>query len=265
MKQRLSAQDEFIDSLLLENGISLRNVYDYAEGHMNDLETAENIYSLNSERDKKLCLSIFRLISEEYAAAISNCFNAEYNINNITLDDSFFEENKLFLIAAFIYNPQFFARSWNLCGLFISHLAYEAGTRKETKELSQAIIVFWVRQVSVYNASGEKGTLKTIWSEEVNEKGIRGKLAIKANNKDDAGELHFRFRFSEYSPRPPFFLRVHYATEKDGKEHTAELTEWTSSKRNRELAIFSITEQGIKYAEGLTITNLEILAQENIP
>ena len=259
MEDRLSAGDEFIDRLLLDHRISLRAVYDFADEHMEDLRQAGKIYKLKTGKDIKLCLSVFRLISREYAGAIGECFCAEYNIEGSPLDDLFFEQNKLFLIAAFIYNPSFFAKSWNLCGIIISRLAFEAGAQKETQKPESVIIIVWTRKITGFSGSSADDTLREVWSEDIAQDGLFGKLRILANNLEDAGVVQFRFKFKEYRTEPPYFLRVRYRTEGDQTEHTAELnTIAVNSGKNRELVIASAPEKDIRYEKGITVTGLEM-------
>jgi hypothetical protein len=258
MKRKLNAGDEFIDQLLLKYRVSLRRVYKFADEHMKELEQAENIFELKDDNDKKLCLVLFRLMAGKNSLAISKFFCDRYHINDYSIDDLFFEEHKLFLISAFIYNPSFFAASWNLCGIIISHLAYEAEAKKETQKPQNGTVVIIVFQRFIpaeHRASSAAETLKEIWSEDIDQDGIQGKLLIEAN----AGIVKFSFIFKEYRSEPPYNLRVHYKTQSDNVEHTAELNVIeVNSVRNRELIITSVPQHGIRYEDGFTITNLEV-------
>jgi len=252
MEKEFNPQDEFIDQLLLKNNISLRAVYRFADEHIKELEQAENIFDLKEERDKKLCIALFRLMAGKYADDISKNFCERYDISDSSIDDIFFEKNKLFLIAAFIYNPSFFAMSWNLCGIISSQIASRAETH---------VTVFqFQRKVHAFAASGADDIMKPIWSEDINQDGINGKLWIDANNKDNAGMVQFCFLFGEYRPEPPYFMRIHYTTNIDNIGHTAELINIAvNNDADKELIIASAPQNGIRYEKGLTITGREML------
>jgi hypothetical protein len=256
MVKELNAGDEFIDQLLLEHHISLRNVYDFAEEHIRDLEQAESIFDLKNERDEKLCLTLFRLMTGEYAKAVSESFCNRYNIDGSSLDDIFFEQNKLFLIAAFIYNPAFFAMSWNLCGIIRSELAYGVKTQPGTIEQKNSPSPFQ-RTIHAYAASSADEARIPIWSENIDQDGIQGELRILANNIDNAGEVEFRFKFKEYHSEPPYYLRVNFKTNSDNTEHVAELNDIeVNDSENRELIIVSV-QNGIPYVKGITTTGMQ--------
>jgi hypothetical protein len=259
MTNKINVADEFIDQLLLKYRISLRAVYDFAEEHMEELQQAKKIFDLKDERDKKLCLALFRLLSEKNAAAISTSFCGRYHIADSSLDDLFFEQNKIFLIAAFIYNPSFFARSCNLCGILMSQLAFKAELLGEKQKPGKSKAFEFPRTIPALAASGTDETLEEIWGEDIDQDGIQGKLRILAYNKDDAGVVQFRFKFGEYYPEPPYYLRVRYTTNSDGMEYTAELNIIAvNSSKNRELVIDSAPQKGIRYSDGLSIISLEV-------
>ena len=261
MEKGLNAGFEFIDELLLSHRVSLLALSDFADTHMEDLQQAENIFDLKEEKDEKLCLALFRLMAGKYASAISEKFCNKYHLALSSVDDLFFEKNKLFLLAAFVYNPSFFTLSWNLCGIIRSELAFEAESQKETEEpeRSEVITVVFLRPILALAASGADETLEEIWSEDIDLDGIQGKLRILANNKDDAGLVEFRFKFIEYHSEPPYYLLVRYTTQSDGIEHTAELnTIAVNSSKKRELVIVSAVQEGIRYSGGLTITSMEV-------
>lgn len=261
MDKKFNAGDEFIDHLLLKHNISLRAIYKFADKHMKELEQAENIFDLKEEKDKKLCFALFRLMAGKYASAVIESFCESYNITDSFLDDLFFEEHKLFLIAAFIYNPSFFTMSWNLCGIIRSQLAYRAEALKEAQkpQTGAVIVVIFQRNIKAFMASSADKILREIWSEDIDQDGIQGKLRILANNKDDSGMVQFRFKFKEYHSEPPYYLRVLYKTNSDNIEHTAELSVIAvNSAKNKELIIASTPQNGVRYEGGLTFKSLEV-------
>jgi hypothetical protein len=253
--------NEFIDQFLIKNKISLLTIAEFGEEHIAEIEQAENMFDLKDEKDRKLCLALFRFMAEADAPAIIESFCERYNIADSPPDDGFFEQNKIFLTAAFIYNPSFYAMSCNICGIIRSHLAYEAEERGETPETENAAVIFIVfhRNIHVVTASGADEVLREIWSEDIDQDGIKGKLRILANNKDNAGLAQFRFKFNEYYSEPPYYLRIQYTTDADKVERTAELnTIAVNSGRSGELVIASQLLDGIPYGEGLTFNNIVI-------
>jgi hypothetical protein len=261
MKMIIDERMELVDQLLIKHKISLLDAADFANEHIKELEQAKNIFDLKEERDEKLCLALFRLMAGKYAADISKSFCERYNITDSSVDEIFFEKNKLFLIAAFIYNPSFFAMSWNLCGIIMSQLAYQAEMQEDVQkqETGKVIVVDFQQNIEILSASRADEVLQPIWSEDIDRDGIQGELQIRVNNKDNAGMVQFRFKFKEYHSEPPYYLRVHYKTNNDNIEHTAELNVITvNNADNRELIIASARQDSVRYEGGLTITSLEV-------
>jgi hypothetical protein len=265
MEKKLNAGNDLIDRLLLKHRISLRTVSDFADKHMGELMRAEKIFELKEEGDQKLCLAIFRLLSEKQAEAISASFCSLCHIADSSTDELFFERNRLFLLSAFIYNPSFFAMSWNLCGIMRSHLTAQAESSIDGQEQKNgaARLIPFQRTMHVLAASSADEALREIWSETVYLDGISGRLRILANDKDDAGLMQFRFRFSAYHPEPPFYLRVFYTTNSDSGEHVVELsTVAVNNSGKGELVIASELQRGIRYSEGFVITAMERLRHD---
>jgi len=261
MEIKLDSGFKFINGLLLKHRVSLRALSDFADAHMGDLQQAESIFDLKEKKDGKLCLALFRLMAGEYAAAISERFCSRYSLDP-SLDDFFFEKNKLFLLAAFVYNPSFFAMSWNLCGIIRSELALRQELQEKTPKHETGFAAFAAirlrRNAEVLAASSADAAMKEIWSEDIAEGGVFGRLRIMANNKDNAGKVQFRFKFRDYHSEPPFDLLVRYSTKSDGIEHAAELnTTPVNCSRSKELVIASAPQSGVRYSGGLSGISLE--------
>ena len=131
MINEINAGEDIIDELLIKHNISLRILSDYADDHMEKLLKAEDIFNHKEDKDKRLCLAIFHLLAGDHAIAICECFCERYNIDASLIGKRISDENVMFLLAAFIYNPSFFAMSQNLCGIIRSQLAFEAEERKK--------------------------------------------------------------------------------------------------------------------------------------
>jgi len=261
MNKEINTSFDFLDSLLLKHNISLHTLSDYAEEHMQELNQAENIFNLKEEKDIKLCLCLFRLMAERFSAEISECFCKRYNISDSKVDDITYEKNKLFLLAAFVYNPSFFSMSWNLCGIIRSELAIQKEAHKNVNSNVTVIQLFFF--VKALAAGGANETIEKIWDETIDQEGICGQLQIKANNKNNAGKLQFFFKFKEYHPKPPCHLVIHFITESDKIVYTAEIKEvLLNSSRNKELVIASSELDGIRYTGGIKITGMEVHKHE---
>jgi hypothetical protein len=252
MELELNEGDEFIDQLLHRYHISLLALGDFAEEHIREFEQAESIFDLKTERDKKLCLALFRLLSEKQAAAVSEKFCNRYNITNTSGDDIFFEQNKLFLIAAFIYNPSFFAMSWNLCGLIMSELAYEAESAS-TEELS-----FVIERSDFFQyiaASGAGMEMRPVGNlVEINIKGIKGELSIDGNKENRA--VQFEFVFAEYHRHLPFQLEFLFVTEADKLTHQVKLDKKLEDPDGKVLIISSPVLYDIDISKGITVIGI---------
>jgi len=235
MEKEINAQDEFIDQLLLNNNISLRAIYKYADEHMKELEQAENIFDLKEEKDEKFCLALFRLMAGKYAADISKSFCERYNITDSSVDDIFFEKNKLFLIAAFIYNPSFFAMSWNLCGIIRSQLAYQAEMQEDVREPETGESSDRIEYIA---ASPEGPGFKEFGTPLENKKGV----LVSRGAQFDVSYLQLIFR--PKAELPDIFIDVRFTVK--GKYHTLRLY------KEDEIFISNPEEgKGIDYKNGI--------------
>jgi hypothetical protein len=249
MAVKLNSALVFIDDLLIKHSVSLRTVYDFAEQHGEELRKAGEIFELKSERDKKLCLSLFKLLAGKSAKKMSAYYCRRYGIEKGP-DKEFFEENKLFLITAFIENPAFFNMSWNLCGIIQTRLSLKKApvTIKKTAD-DEEWLPFGNMGFAFAASSGS--FLETIFSESIDTNGIKGRLQVMANNENESGDVQFVFAFDEYSSRPPYFLVIRFKTV-DGKSHTIKLDTYDSNEHSKTLIIQSELQRGIKYSGGFT-------------
>ena len=249
---------EFIDRLLMNYRISLRTVSSFAEQYGDELQRAQDIFALGSERDQKLCQALFRLLSKEEAKELGDYFCRKYQIQD-RLDDIFFEENKLFLIAAFVCNPAFFTLSWNICGLIKTEMALEGESQQPIQTQTMVLVWFAIPDIIVRAASSSDPMLREIWSKNLDQEGVKGELRVLANNADEKGRIQFCFKFKEFLSPPPYYLTVRYTTESDKQNHVAELNIVdVNNIEEKELIIVSKVQRGVRYTEGITNIRIEV-------
>jgi hypothetical protein len=238
---------------MLQHHISLRNVYDYADSHKNELQCIENIFELGSEKDKQLCLALFRLIAKNEERRIANYFCNEYRFDD-NLDDMFFEQNKILLITAFIYNPAFFAMAWNLCGIIKAEIAVDQNDLQVLKRNNaQQVFRFYNGAGKVHNlaASGKDvGNKKFGEMLRVSFDETKGELQLLG---DDSGTLKLRFKFDkEYLQLP--HLKVTFTVDATGESMETVLDK---PLLNNNDMICSPIMKNIDISKGISITEVE--------
>ncbi|MCL2805845.1 MAG: hypothetical protein FWD26_07900 [Treponema sp.] len=102
--------DDFIDSFRQQHGIKLRDIYNYAESHYDELQNMDNVLKYETKESASLCNELARILAPEWADDIIKFLNKEqFN------DEPETSKHTLELISAFIYNPQFLKKSWDWC------------------------------------------------------------------------------------------------------------------------------------------------------
>jgi hypothetical protein len=134
---------KIVDNLLLKNKITYKAVYDCFKENSKKIDRAKKIFTLKTNEDKKLFLSLAALLVPKNAEAINNYLAHENGLAAVSNEKSQ-NQVKLFLLTAFVYNPPFFVMAWNLCGFVQVKLAKEAGKSLKTarrKEKGPLVLV----------------------------------------------------------------------------------------------------------------------------
>jgi len=181
---------------------------------------------------------------------------------DIEEDTAFFEENKVFLITAFIINPSFFSLAWNFCAI----LQWQAEEQKKQAPRTDIRAVFYVIQLpknyfQLQAASGAGAGLREIGSLKIAE--IDGTLTVYCSTGAETSFLQFRFRFDKYSHLRPFNIKAWFTAGKDGNEHSVMLDRLFANNADRnELVICSGQIAGIDVSGGISIIQVETIKNE---
>jgi hypothetical protein len=281
MSVNYNAGVDFIDKLLVKYRISLRTVYRFAEEHDSEIQGIEGIFDLKTERDKKLCLVLFRLLSGR-SEEIGSHFSNRYGFAD-SLDDLFYEQNKLLLITAFMYNPPFFAMAWNLCGLVLADIADKSTGRENEGPVGGTKIIVFPQALKVHRlaASGtEEGLRQFGKSHHVSVGDYSGELQIMS---DAEGYLQFRFKLDRESDaaalllveimaidplslkrtegqikklKQPVQFKVSFTVDANGEEREVVLDK--EAPNNNDL-VFSSVIGPIDITKGVSITRMELV------
>ncbi|MCL2804991.1 MAG: hypothetical protein FWD26_03530 [Treponema sp.] len=220
---------DFLDTMLLRNNISLNSIAKYSSKNNDELMNMENIFNLKSKDDFSCCLTIPFLLDPHAAQDIIAYFKNEEQDNpyvKSSLPDV--EKYKLLLASAFVFNPSFFAMSWNWCALIRHELQLQMlKGQKENKTVqiglqrrfpaSRPAGILKVKNPR-YRMQAASGTesIQEIGDWKVDDKNdLYGHLWIKITN----GEVRFLFKFETYCESPPCYITVKCKT-KDGREYS---------------------------------------------
>jgi len=109
--------DDFIALKRKHNGITLKDVYSYAEDHYDQLQKINSIFKLETEEHIRCCMTLPRILKPEWAEEIITYVQSEkFNKVKLTrVPEPELSEYSLLLISAFYYNPQFLKDAWDWC------------------------------------------------------------------------------------------------------------------------------------------------------
>jgi len=235
---------DFLDTLLLRNNITIKDLADCSNGCYDELMDMERIFDLESEDDFSCCLTIPYLLDPLAAKEICAYFRDEEKghpfVNSAAPD---LEKYRLPLVSAFVFNPSFFAMAWNWCALI----------RQELQLMMKGKIARFPGVSSpgvekphfILQAASGTGSILEIDFGAVRENNPDGRLWIRAK----AGKVRFFFRFASYHESPPCHLMVKCRTNKDGKEYSVLLNEELNNRENKELIIRSGNIPDFDYSE----------------
>ena len=209
---------DFLDTLRCENRVTFRALYDWERNHQDEIQGMASIFSLQTKADAQYCLALPKLLDPENADALIDYVRTRHK-DRFVFHDAVpdVEGCKIPLLAAFIFNPPFFAMAWNWCALYRRELHQQLWLRETAEKSRSAHSPVIPRQRVQYDmAASGTGVIRDIggWLIDV-DASLLGRLWINST----PGGMRFLFRFDVYSPAPPCYLNIKCTTNRDGKEY----------------------------------------------
>jgi hypothetical protein len=253
---------DFLDTLRCENRITFRALYDCERDHQDEIKGMESIFHLQTKEDARYCLTLPKLLDPENADALIDYVRSRHRDRFVFHDAAPDVEGcKIPLLAAFVFNPPFFAMAWNWCALYRRELHRKLWLRETAEKSRSANSPVRPRQRVQYDmAASGTGVIRDIggWLIDADTT-LLGRLWI--NNT--AGSIRFLFRFDVYSPAPPCYLVIKCRTNRDGKEYPSIAIRemWLNNPDEGDLIIASSIIPGFDAGE-VEIIAVEMEAEE---
>lgn len=247
-------QDEYemLDALMLENNISLRELYYFAEQHMDKINEITDIFGHKTDRARRFVLELLGLLGRDRGDEIMARYAREFDFPPPEyLHGNFPREDVELLLAACLYNPSFLYFAQSIYGDVEEELEGEVKDKQPPfKRRSPRILkTLKVKFGGLY--ADVKG-LQPFHKESLDINGICGTLYFEKNEQHDA---KFVFQFEKAQETVPFELEVYFITKHDHEPHPvsipADEIHTIKGKKGEIAAIQSDLKQGIDYSEGI--------------
>jgi hypothetical protein len=252
-------QEDILNDMLLENGISLPEIYRYNKEHKSEIEGFQSVFGMRTEEDIRKCIALIGIIYPEKAKDIASYLLNDKGIENSTAFIAKKEDvirYRIPLLTALVYNSSFFSIAWDLCNIILTEIVNNrVGTREtptsEKDNVLENIIIFpqpfIINKVaaSPKREPGMRQFGKDCRSGDIN--------AVIRTLRDNAG-VKFQIKCS-FDKAPVYPLDVFLRTKADSKEHAISLDQ---SNSNNPLQIYSAIVKGINYAEGIELIGIKL-------
>jgi hypothetical protein len=198
-----STPGDYLNSLMLRNNVSIKAMYDYENGHREEIKNIKNIFNLENSNDRKLCLCLLEIMAQDQKNEMVRYFCEENKVHEV-IDEIFLKKNTPLLITAMALDTAFFSMAWNLCG-FIRQMV-----NGENESIHIEVIA-----ASDGSDSEEK---VRITKKDIDIHNPEGKLKLYGKNS----EVYFTFKFDKI-PETPCIFEIRCVTSADKKEHVVSL------------------------------------------
>jgi len=246
--------DDLLDDLMIENHITIKDVYNCAEQHEDEIKNMVNIFDLENDHDRLLVLTILRLLAGEHGKAVTDLYCRDYAIKNENYRENCAKEDIKLLLTACLYNRAFFSFAMRLYGDIEARLGRIAEKERiaPPEELMVINTVLFVKKwIIPYKRdidAAPRGYVTFLKEEHMECNGICGTLELR-KNKYNQVQCLFTFDEDKYQKKIPFVLEVQFTTKSDSKKHTITLNRF--DKGNVITYIFSDIESGIDLSKGI--------------
>lgn len=262
MKDSAVNRADFLDDLLLNNRITLKDLNDCMRAKRLEITEMENIFDLKTEEDARRCAALPRLLFPQEADAITAYFRQEEEDNPVMkIPEPSVEEYKVLLAASFVYNRAFFAMAWNWC----------AAIREELRKSGFELIVFGKRRLSSHTMpffeSRAAASIEPVFRS-FGEHPLEGygNLVALCCSTEKARYVKLQFRPEKPLPqelKKPYRMAILFICRADNTEHLFHLP----GREDRHIphsgeTLISKSEE-IDYASGIDIKQIQIFPWNN--
>ena len=116
-------KNEYINEMLKQNNLSILDLVEYYDNNKEKIDSFRSIFDEKTEEDTKIISTIPLILNPENASQIQDFYNPR--IKFLSID---FEQYKLPILTALLFNNEFFVYACNWC----SYTLYNANKEKTT-------------------------------------------------------------------------------------------------------------------------------------
>jgi len=261
---------ELLYNLMLKNHITDNLLKNYAKLHMGEIMDMMDIFEHESERDRRLALTLFSLLGQDQGKEVVGFYSREYNLSD-NLD--FDREDVLLLLTACKMNPAFFSYALSVCEDIKSELAsandkkfseeenaqmeyqiveMEPSIEEEKTQVKYKIIelTFFFPIEEPNAAAPADDDYKEFFSKSITYKDFNGTLHFMG---DTDKRVYLEFVFDKYQKKIPFELELCFTTTRDHKEHVIVIPSYNPlrDEETNFTAIRSDEARDIDYSGGI--------------
>jgi len=231
--------DELLNELMLENHITLKDVYDCAEQHMNEIEAMMGIFDHKNDNDRRLALELIGILSQAQRDKILDFYRNEFKLSG---KPGYNKDDVKLLLTACLYNTVFFSFAISICS--------DIKSRLDSTNIIQFPVrgkLFLCSQVKRNAAAGEG--FEEFYCEPQTCNGISGNIHFMGN---DQKQVYIDFIFDKPLESVPFDgIEYAFKTSHDHKEHFLVANRTFGTKNTGFMGIRSGIENNINYSDGI--------------
>jgi len=220
--------DDLLYDLLIENHITIKDVYNCMEQHEDEIMNMMKIFNLLDDRDRLLSLTILYLLAREQGKEVTNLYCRDYAIKNVNYRESCTKEDIKLLLTACLDNPIFFSFAMRLYKDIKAKLEWEAEAKKEAEDEQdveveaedEAVMERFAAVIIIFYQGARAAAtedLDTFLEEHMEFNGVWGTLVLKKDN-DNWVQYEFVFDEDNYQEKMPFVLEVQFTTKSGSKK-----------------------------------------------
>ena len=209
---------QFINSIMKENKVSLKSVYECLKGNTNDIYEMGSIFNSHDEVSVKKRMVLLHLVSRNQAEENLKFYRDEINYKQ-ELIESDIAKYKTILIAALLEDTIFFAKACNWCGIIRQEIENASRIKPfkliDRREAGYVTLVF-PQAVHKYAASGTGENFSEFFKNTFAYEGIGGTLRFMGNGQS---QVYLEFIFDEFQNIIPFEIELCFITRQNNREH----------------------------------------------
>jgi len=247
--------DELLNELMLENHITLKDVYTCAERHKNEIMEMMDIFEHENDDDRRLSLELLGLLAQDQGDKVMEFYHEEYGFaQSKPLCGNFPREDVELLLAACLYNPTLLSFALSVSEDIKSRLAVRLDEEPETVEASanaaSGYVIIWTFRFPdrMKRSLGSTPGFKEFFNKHISHNNIDGELKLMENSHN---QVYLEFEFAKPQDTINFELEFCFTTTIDSKDHRILVNKRSGNEVMGFTSISSGTVDGVDCTDGI--------------